>query len=399
MRVLVITGWIHPDAEGGSFRVAYDIARGLASRGHTVTVLTRRLSADHPACQTIEGMDFRRYEVAGTSGFRLFWGTVRAVRKAAETLEADVLHLHHPFSAFGANMASALERIPRIMTFHMARAEEYRDEAIYRASLRRARGAPFPYPLGLGIRVWALRRIDLFNLRHCSRIVVLSEFMRETLGNMDPSLVERAVLIPGGVDTTRFNRGISREVARRILGLPEGLVFFTLRRLEPRMGLENLVRAFAIVRRSRDAHLLIGGRGSLERLLTMMIEKEGLADRVKLLGFVEESRLPLYYRAADCTVIPTRALEGFGMAVIESLACGTPVIGTPVGGMPEILRRVDPTLVAAGTSPDHLAETMLHIAERGAESFEERAISVIRENYDLESIVSAYERLLRDLYR
>jgi glycosyltransferase involved in cell wall biosynthesis len=65
--------------------------------------------------------------------------------------------------------------------------------------------------------------------------------------------------------------------------------------------------------------------------------------------------LPLCYRAANFSVVPTIALEGFGLIVVESLAAGTPVLGTPVGGIPEILRPFSEDLVFEGCNPEQLA--------------------------------------------
>ena len=74
----------------------------------------------------------------------------------------------------------------------------------------------------------------------------------------------------------------------------------------------------------------------------------GLQDHVRLLGHVPEADLPLAYRAADLTVMPTASLEGFGLSVIESLAAGTPVLATPVGGMLDILPPLGEQLVLEG---------------------------------------------------
>jgi glycosyltransferase involved in cell wall biosynthesis len=77
---------------------------------------------------------------------------------------------------------------------------------------------------------------------------------------------------------------------------------------------------------------------------------------VRFLGSLPDGELPLAYRAAELTVVPTVALEGFGLIVVESLAAGTPVLVTPVGGLPETVARLSPCLVLPAAGPASLAE-------------------------------------------
>src|SRR5207245_6499995 len=90
----------------------------------------------------------------------------------------------------------------------------------------------------------------------------------------------------------------------------------------------------------------------------------GVAAPVRFLGFVPEADLPLYYQAADCFVLPTRELEGFGLVTVEALACGTPVLGTPIGATPELLDPLDPGLVFDATTPEAIGERLVEFLNR-----------------------------------
>jgi len=126
------------------------------------------------------------------------------------------------------------------------------------------------------------------------------------------------------------------------------------------MGLENLISAMATVRRAvPEALLLIAGRGPLAAELDARIEALDLHDHVRLLGFLPDDALPLAYRAADLTIVPTVALEGFGLITIESLAAGTPVLVTPVGGLPETVRTLSPSLILEGVDTDALTDGLV----------------------------------------
>src|SRR5437899_12651573 len=145
--------------------------------------------------------------------------------------------------------------------------------------------------------------------------------------------------IVGGADVERFHPSGTREAQRQALGLPgDRPLLFTLRNLEPRMGLDTLIRAMATVReRFPRVLLLIGGSGSLRPLLETLTISLSLSEHVRFLGFVPERDLPAYYGAAAAFVLPTRELEGFGLVTVAALACGTPVLGTPGGATPAIL--------------------------------------------------------------
>jgi glycosyltransferase involved in cell wall biosynthesis len=148
--------------------------------------------------------------------------------------------------------------------------------------------------------------------------------------------------------------------------LPEGrTLLFTVRNLVPRMGLENLLDAMTMLgEEKQNLLLLIGGEGPLRPRLEELIRSKGLQDSVELLGFVPEEQLAKYYQASDLVVMPTLQLEGFGLVTVEALACGTPVMGTPVGAIPEVLSTVDPLLVTEGTDGVSLAKTLRLLLKR-----------------------------------
>ncbi len=89
------------------------------------------------------------------------------------------------------------------------------------------------------------------------------------------------------------------------------------------------------------------GRGPLEHELRAQATASGLGERILFTGFVPDDDLPKIYAAADFSIVPSEALEGFGLTTLESLACGTPVLVTPVGGLPETVASFDRSLILA----------------------------------------------------
>jgi glycogen synthase len=146
--------------------------------------------------------------------------------------------------------------------------------------------------------------------------------------------------------------------SRYLLGWPrDRRIIFCVRRLVERMGIEALVAAFgSIAARRSDVCLFIAGQGPLRGVLESRISSLGLGDRVRLLGFLPDSSLPAAYQAADISIVPSMSLEGFGLTTIESLACGTPVLVTPVGGLPEAVQPLAPSCILPGAKSDQIAE-------------------------------------------
>jgi glycosyltransferase involved in cell wall biosynthesis len=209
-----------------------------------------------------------------------------------------------------------------------------------------------------GARHAVKRAVEKLVYRRGACAIVLSHAFAKVLAETYQFPAERIRVIPGGIDVARFAVAATRAQAREKLLLPtDRPMLVAVRRLVPRMGLENLIAAIAALRPALpDVLLLIAGRGVLQPVLAAQIEAAGLCEHVKLLGFVGDDDLPLLYRAADVSVVPSVALEGFGLIAAESLAAGTPCLVTPVGGLPEIVTALCPDLVLADTQTSTLAQ-------------------------------------------
>lgn len=196
--------------------------------------------------------------------------------------------------------------------------------------------------------------------RKAGRLIVLSRAFRDILVRDYGIDEDRIRVVPGGVDADRFASLPSRCRARSELQWPDRPTLLSVRRLARRMGLEDLIDAMpAIIQKIPDALLMIAGRGHLGGELEARAAALGLQDSVRFLGYVPDDILPLVYAAADISVVPTVALEGFGLITIESLAAGTPVLVTPVGGLPEAVSRLHQDLVLEGTGAKCIARGVI----------------------------------------
>jgi glycosyltransferase involved in cell wall biosynthesis/SAM-dependent methyltransferase len=400
LRVLMVSDVSPSYPAGGGERMLWEQARRLAARGHDVRVVSRADPGDDaPRPSVREGVGIRPFPVDRRSIARFVRSSILGARRAtaAELARhgADVLHLHQPLAGYGALVSRAGRGLPSLYSFYSPAPLEYRSRrgmtVRHRAGLVGATGTAM---------LWAFERACL---RRVGLVHVLSRFSASQAWTLYAVPNDRIVVIPGAAATERFQPAADRGAARRELGIgPDRSLLFTVRNLESRMGLDSLLHALAIVTARRpDALLLIGGTGSLAELLEAQSHALGLEQHVRFLGFVPDEALSRYYQAADAFVLPTRELEGFGLVTVEALACGTPVLGTPVGATPEILTPLCPSLVFGGTSPEIMAaglERFLGDKTRDPERYERLRAACrahVEQHYTWPRATTELERALR----
>lgn len=252
--------------------------------------------------------------------------------------EAAVVASH--FALYAFPLRKHLRRLPHVVHFHGPWADESRAEG------------------GNPLAVWGKRKLEQRVYATAERCITLSRAFAEILTGgyaVDPAKIR---VIPGGVDCRRFTLGMPADEAREHLGWPrDRRIVLCVRRLVHRVGLEQLLQAMVAVRSAApDVLLVIAGKGPLADELRDLVSQLGLSDSVRLLGFVPDDQLPMAYRAADLSVVPSQSLEGFGLIIVESLASGTPALVTPVGGMPEVVGDLNSELLFADTSAEAIAE-------------------------------------------
>lgn len=228
------------------------------------------------------------------------------------------------------------------------------------------RGMPLLKRLQLSVVGHLTHRIERRCLEFSDCITSDSNYTKSLLGRFhDVTIEQRANVVPGWVDLDRFKIVHDRQAAKSRLGWPMDVpVFFTLRRLVPRMGLDRLLLALQKVQAAGyNFYLVLGGSGPLRTQLETMVSDLGLLGCVLLIGHVPEDSLPLMYAAADAFVLPTMELECFGLIALESLACGRPVLATPVAAIPEILDRFEPRWLARDATVDAIAHLLIRFLE------------------------------------
>jgi glycosyltransferase involved in cell wall biosynthesis len=275
----------------------------------------------------------------GEAGYRRLWNLRQTVLPELKSKADRPSVVASHFALYAAALLPKLSRTPHVVHFHGPWAIE---------SAVEGRGPA---------NVFMKRVVERAVYSSAKAFIALSQSFKDLLTReyrIDPGLVH---IIPGAVDVRRFCPGDQRA-ARERLGWPKDIrILFCLRRLVRRMGLKNLLDAFCQIAESHsDVMLIIGGTGPLRAELESQINARGFADRIRLIGFVPNEDLVSAYRAADLSIFPSQALEGFGSAAVESMACGTPILVTPVGGLPELVSGLGSQLVLPDRGTEAIAE-------------------------------------------
>jgi glycosyltransferase involved in cell wall biosynthesis len=386
---------------GGAERVLRQQALGLAKLGHHVCVIARAPFESAEANLSIGSVTERRYPVTRTSEPAFVWSSaqnsLRAFDLTRQTSPVDVAMIHQSLAGLGPILSRYRSVSHWIYVCHSLAHEEY---------LTRAERASTTLEwVRRRLSVRARRWIERMVMRRCHHVIVLSEFMKQQVMAAHGIASRHITVVPGAADLATFYPAHDRNEVRRELKLPEGrTLLFTVRNLVPRMGLESLLDAMTMLgEEQRNLLLLIGGEGRLRPQLEELIRSRGVQDMVQLLGFVPEEQLAKYYQASDLVVMPTLQLEGFGLVTVEALACGTPVMGTPVGAIPEVLSTVDPLLVTEGTDGWSLAKTLRLLLKRfrdqpgERERFSRKGREVVERRYNWGAHTADLDRLFVSL--
>ena len=164
---------------------------------------------------------------------------------------------------------------------------------------------------------------------------------------------QKVTVLRNGVDTSLFRPAADRDSIRASLGLKrKTLVSVGL--LIDRKGHHRTIEAMSHL---PEHELLIAGEGPERARLTALIEKLGLTDRVRLLGARPHDTLPALYSAADASVLAS-SREGWANVLLESMACGTPVVASNIWGNPEVVQTRDAGLIAPENTPEGIAATV-----------------------------------------
>ncbi|AHG04071.1 glycosyl transferase [Halobacterium sp. DL1] len=374
---------IHGEFGGGVERHVRSVTTELASRGHDVTVVDRQYGPDDP--DALDGVTLRRVSARRVStGLLDGWAdhlinealyAARLGQAARVVTDADVVHAHNAYAGLRA------------------------------MRLARRADAAFAYTCHNGM--WCADDVNVYE-RHVARRVEGHLLRSADL----PIAVSQAVangvqehadaspkVIPNGVDVDLYRPDVSTSDVTESYNLGDRSTVLFVGRLVEAKGVDVLLRAARRVIEVADEtprfvfvgpnkHMFGGSGGdAYERRIDSLLDEQALREHVVFVGQVPDDELRALYAAADVFVLPSR-FEAQGMVLTEALASGSPVVGTDVGGIPEVVT-ADVGSVVPPADREALADAIVEILAANIPRIVPRDYAI--EHYSWERIVDEIE--------
>lgn len=249
------------------------------------------------------------------------------------------------------------------------------------------------------------KRVGGFRLMHerifsrANAIQSISRFLADWAKRMGATCEPEVV--PNGVDIDRFTARISsdeRAHLRAEWGIKEGeTILVTTSRLSKKNGINDLILSLRDL--PKEFHVVIAGTGEDEAMLRGLVDQHGLGERVRFLGAQPHTALVATLQASDIFIRASLS-EGLGNSFLEAMASGLPIVGTPVGGIPDFLEDGQTGVFCQPSDPPSIAKAVLRIqTEPGlADRLKKQGEALVRASYSWDGIASRMDRLLNALW-
>ncbi len=275
-------------------------------------------------------------------------------------IQYDLIYSHYWLSGCLGELAHQLWQVPHLVTFHTL------------GALKNSCGLGRQEP---EIRIEAEQQLA----RQSTGVIMSSERERKNFIRYYGNFFEKTVVIPCGVNFDRFQL-MDRQTARLELGLKlSDKVILYVGRFDPLKGIDCLLTAVSLLPTGQSVRLIVVGENScVGSGFEAMLDELKLRQQVSFAGRIDHGCLPRYYSAADVLAVPSR-YESFGLVGLEALACGTPVVTTPVGAMENIIRHGVTGVVVPDFSPRLFAKALKSMLAGTHKTLPEAARSSIAE--------------------
>jgi glycosyltransferase involved in cell wall biosynthesis/ribosomal protein S18 acetylase RimI-like enzyme len=331
IRVLHVVG---DSRFGGIAGIILGLGRIARAEGWQVDVLTTDPAVQNAVRQAglgVVALDVIRREIRPVWDL---WGMLR-LRRFLRRQPYRIVHTHTSKGGFVGRLAARLAGVPVIV--HTAHGFAFHEKS----------------PASVRLFYSTLERIAS---NWCDGIVSVSEFHRGwalDLGICDPSKIRA---IPNGICPRLLPRDFNAAGLRRELDLESGdILILTVARLAADKGIDDLIRAAALLPQGSRYRVLIAGDGPQRSRFERMVRENGMADRVTLLGF--RSDIGELLAASDLVVLPS-VREGLSITLLEAMAAGKPIIVSSIGSNREVAAQAEMARLVPAGNPEAIAEAI-----------------------------------------
>ena len=326
-----------------------ELARSLGAAGIQVDVYTRSHSSHTQQVQEI-GRNARVVHLPGGHPEMPLEDQFSALPEFLQSLEEfrishglkyQLAHSHYWLSGWVGRALAAENGLPHFITFHTL--------SLIKMQSRVGEAEPL-----------GRQQVERELFASASCIVAFSPHERNAMLRLYDADVSRIKLVQPGVDLSVF-RPLDHLKARQRLGLNGEKVLLYVGRVEPLKGVELLLRTATELQTYKEVRVLVVGGDpandqEIHRLRELARELN-LGETVDFVGRVDQQELPIYYNAADVCVVPSY-YESFGLAALEAMACGTPVVASRVGGLSAVVHHGHTGYLKSWRCPEAFASTL-----------------------------------------
>ncbi len=358
---------------GGSGAVATELGKALAARGHVIHFINR--SAPFRLGAYSKNIFYHEVEAMHYPLFECPFHSLALATKIAEVAmyeKLDIVHAHYAIPhALSAILARQMleDKCSESRCFRLATTLHGTDITVVGADSSMQ-----------GIVRLAINKSD--------GVTAVSEYLkRETVRLFEPR--KEIGVIPNFVDTGVFARMPDGAAIREQLGLGDEKICIHISNFRPVKRIGDVLGAFRTIAGRLSATLLLVGDGPERSEAEEWVRKQGIADRVRFLGKIDDI-VPLL-SVSDLMLMPSSG-ESFGLAALEAMACGVPVIVTTAGGFPEFIRDGEHGFLVETGDVERMSEKGLSVlADVGVwKEFSENCVRQAR-NYHISGLVERYE--------
>ena len=369
-KILIVTPYCYPEG-GGLENYAHQIAKRLQDAGHRVVVLG--LTKNNSSQETVETVTVIRkkadFIISNTPvKFSFYYDIVKVIKQ----YNIDVVHAHAPvpFAADMAALACRAKKIPLLLTYHA--------NTLFKGKLLTDLIALFYLP------------IQRLTFNSAKKII----FVFGNIGAKYKKWRHKIQTIPPGVDLKKFSNTPYPANTRHILFISP------LSRAYPSKGVNILLQALRRLKSQiNDFKAYVAGTGDLEEHYKKYVLSNNLEKHVVFWGKLKHQDMPALYQQSNILVVPSLKSEGSPTVITEAMACGRPVIGTRVGGIPELIENNYNGIVIEPNNAEVLYEKIkvLLTSTELASSMGQHGRTIAEQKYSWDIIAKKYEQLIQNI--
>lgn len=358
---------------GGVENYVYNLSKELVKKGHEVTVIC----ANEPNTKRKEIID--RIVVKRLPYIGKIANTNITPTLPLELLKEDfdIIHTHlpTPWSADWSVIFAKLKKKPVVITYH--------NDIVSKGFASYI--AKFYNLTSLNLVLRIAKKIIITQPKYLEQSPYLKKYK------------DKIEVVPVGVDTKKFKPLNVDEEEHTLLFLS------VLDRFHEYKGLEYLLKALKIVKDEiKDVKLIIGGEGEFKTYYQEMANHLGVGDNVEFVGFIPDGKLTEYYNRCSIFVLPSYSSdqEGFGIVLLEALACGKPVVTTEIVGVSKDVQNLNAGIVVKPRDVKNLADAIIRILQ---DDDLKRKMGKngrkVAEKYSWEKVAGVVEKIYTELVR